>query len=92
MEVEAARLAVTSGRPVAEQLLSTTTSPAHQDKTNATTIHAALGLLQRVGASDIVWLMRSAVATLVSAIRGSAAVPTLAVISEIGTGLAGRAD
>jgi 3-hydroxy-3-methylglutaryl CoA synthase len=92
MGVEAARLAVRPGGSVPEQLLFSTPSPAYQDKTNATTIHAALGLPQRVGAYDLVGSVRSGVISLTAAIRAATTAPTLAVISEIRTGLAGGTD
>jgi hydroxymethylglutaryl-CoA synthase len=91
--VEAARRAQAApGVPSAEQLFFSTPEPAYQDKTNATTIHAALGLPQRAGAYDLVGSVRSAVATLTTAVDAGGHHPTLAVISEIRTGLAGGAD
>jgi 3-hydroxy-3-methylglutaryl CoA synthase len=52
--VEAARRAQSAaGVPAAEQLFFSTPEPSYQDKTNATTIHAALGLPQRAGAYDL---------------------------------------
>ena len=87
--VEAARRALALGgaAPV-EELLFSTPEPAYQDKTNATTIHAALGLPPRTGAYDLVGAARSAVATLAAG-RDH---PTLAVVAEVRTGLAGGAD
>jgi 3-hydroxy-3-methylglutaryl CoA synthase len=91
--VEAARRAQAApGAPTAEQLFFSTPEPAYQDKTNATTIHAALGLPQRAGAYDLVGSVRSAVATLTTAVDAGRHQPTLAVISELRTGLAGGAD
>ena len=91
--VEAARRAQSgSGVPAAEQLFFSTPEPAYQDKTNATTIHAALGLPQRAGAYDLVGSVRSAVAALTTAVDSGRDHPTLAVISELRTGLAGGGD
>jgi 3-hydroxy-3-methylglutaryl CoA synthase len=75
-----------------DQLLFSSPVPAYQDKTNATTVHAALGLAQRVAAFDMVGSVRSAVGTLVAAVSAAPTVPTLAVLAEIRTGLAGGAD
>jgi hydroxymethylglutaryl-CoA synthase len=91
--VEAARRAQSAaGVPPAEHLFFSTPEPSYQDKTNATTIHAALGLPQRAGAYDLVGSVRSAVAALTTAVDAGRNHPTLAVISEVRTGLAGGAD
>ena len=91
--VEAARRALqVPGDWSPDQLLFSTPEPAYQDKTNATTVHAALGLGQQVAAFDMVGSVRSAVGTLVAAVGTAATSPTLAVLAEIRTGLAGGAD
>lgn len=91
--VEAARRAVASdGGASVEELYFSTPEPAYQDKTNATTIHAALGLPQRTGAYDLVGSVRSGVAALAAAERAGRDHPTLAVVSEVRTGLAGGGD
>lgn len=62
MGVEASRraLAVLDGeRPT--ELLFSTPAPAYLDKTNATAIHAALGLSEFGGAYDLIGSVRSAV-------------------------------
>lgn len=93
LAVEAARRAQSAvGVPQAEELFFSTPAPAYQDKTNATTIHAALGLPQRAGAYDLVGSVRSAVATLTTAVDAGRDHPALAVIAEVRTGLAGGAD
>src|SRR3954453_1734691 len=63
MGVEAARLALAAApdgwRPA--QLLFATPNPAYLDKTNATAIHAALGLDRAVAAYDMVGSVRSGI-------------------------------
>ena len=91
--VEAARAALaTPGGPVPERLYFSTPEPAYQDKTNATTIHAALGLPQRTAAYDLVGSVRSGVAALTAALDAAQQVPTLAVVAEVRTGQAGGSD
>ena len=65
-----------------------TTSPAYADKTNATVIHAALGLDRSASSFDTVGAVRSGVA----AVEVAQAMNGLAVLSDIRTGLAGGAD
>src|SRR3954451_23673996 len=65
-----------------------TTAPAYADKTNATVIHAALGLDRSAAAFDTVGATRSGVA----AMEVAQAMNGLAVLSDIRTGLAGGAD
>ncbi|HEY3702459.1 MAG TPA: OB-fold domain-containing protein [Acidimicrobiales bacterium] len=103
MAVEAARLALRSApsgtRP--EALYVSTTSPPYLDKTNATAVHAALGLDPGAVAADLNGSVRSAVAALGLALDtagpggrpdGTARGPTLVVASDVRTGLAGGAD
>src|SRR4029077_11543694 len=66
-----------------------TPDPAYLDKTNATTIHAALGLAPSAGAYDLCGSVRSAWATMRLAALNGTQRPTLAVISDLRTGLAG---
>jgi 3-hydroxy-3-methylglutaryl CoA synthase/uncharacterized OB-fold protein len=92
MGVEAARLALRA-LPVGSELdmvTFATTAPAYLDKTNATAIHAALGLERHVGAYDQLGSVRSALGALRSAARGSGSV--LVVTSDVRTGLPGGAD
>src|SRR5580765_8410117 len=53
MGVEAARVALRSAPGVEPSVLFATTDPAYVDKTNATAIHAALGLPSSTGAYDM---------------------------------------
>jgi 3-hydroxy-3-methylglutaryl CoA synthase/uncharacterized OB-fold protein len=93
MAVEAARLALRSAptgtRP--EAVYVSTTSPPYLDKTNATAVHAALGLDPSAMAADLNGSVRSAVAALGLAIDGCGG-PALVVSSDVRTGLAGGAD
>ena len=67
-----------------------TTTPAYLDKTNATAVHAALGLPAGVGAYDLGGAVRSAVGALRAALGSSR--PTLVVAADIRTGLPGSED
>ena len=66
-----------------------TASPAYLDKTNATAIHAALGL-PGGAAMDMLGSVRSGAGALQAAL--DAGRPTLAVLSDIRTGRPGSAD
>jgi hydroxymethylglutaryl-CoA synthase len=91
MAVEAGRRALAHAptvRPAA--LYFATTFPAYLDKTNATAIHAALGLEQSAGAFDMGGAIRSAAGALRAALDARA--PTLVALSDIRTGLPGGAD
>ncbi|UGQ11222.1 OB-fold domain-containing protein [Yinghuangia sp. ASG 101] len=92
MGVEAARIAVDAPaiRERVDQLYLATATPAYLDKTNATAVHAALALDPHVLAVDMVGSVRSGAGALITAAR--AAGPTLAVLSDIRTGLPGGAD
>lgn len=92
MAVEAARNALASAPEsyAPEALYFVTTSPAYVDKTNATAIHAALGLPQHVAAYDFTGASRSAAGVLDLVQRGGQ--PALVVISDMRTGLPGSAD
>lgn len=90
MAVEAARRAV---RAAGDQyspyaVWFSTTEPAYLDKTNATTIHAALGLPSHAGAYDAIGGVRSGV----GAMKIAATSTMLGVVSDIRTGLPGGAD
>lgn len=90
--VEAARTTL-GGLPAAlrpRRLLFATASPAYLEKTNATAIHAALGLDPAVGAYDVGGAARSGVGALRLAF--DATEPTLVVLSDVRTGLPGGAD
>src|SRR5688572_1034320 len=90
MGVESGRSAL-AGTPsgYAPGLLAfATTAPAYADKTNATAIHAALGLADDVPAFDAVGAIRSSVgaAWMAQAAGG------LAVLADVRTGRPGSAD
>jgi 3-hydroxy-3-methylglutaryl CoA synthase len=93
MAVEAARAALApAGLPVPGDVHFATPAPAYLDKTNASAIHAALGMPHDAGAYDMCGSVRSSFAAL----RTSAAIarerPCLALVSDVRTGLAGGAD
>lgn len=90
LAVAAARtcLAGTDVRPAG--LWFTTTTPPYADKTNATAVHAALGLDRSAAALDLGGAARSAVGSLWAALSGAA--PTLVVAADVRPGLPGSAD
>ena len=90
MGVEAARIALrNAGTNYApHSLWFATTEPAYLDKTNANTIHAALSLAPTASAFDTVGSVRSGVAAMMGAGSGT----SMAVLSDIRTGLPGGAD
>jgi 3-hydroxy-3-methylglutaryl CoA synthase/uncharacterized OB-fold protein len=92
MGVEAARNALANVPPelAPEMLLFATSDPAYLDKTNATTIHAALGLDPAIGAYDVCGSVRSAMAAM--QLAASSPRRTLVVRSDVRTGLPGGAD
>jgi 3-hydroxy-3-methylglutaryl CoA synthase len=93
--VEAGRraLAVGPGTAAVQDLFLSTPEPAYLDKTSATTVHAALGLGRACGAYDFAGSSRSAVGTLLQAVAAAAGGrTTLAVLSDLRTGLAGSAE
>lgn len=92
MAVGAARDALTtvSKAYVPDAVYYVTTSPAYLDKTNATAIHAALGLPQHVSAYDFGGASRSLSGVLELARQSNR--PSLVVAADIRTGLPGSAD
>src|SRR3954454_8136381 len=92
MGVEAARIALRSAsadlRP--DALWFSTVAPAYLDKTNATTVHAALRLDHDVAAFYMVGAVRPAVGALSTALKSSGT--TLVVASDLRTGLPGSGD
>ena len=90
MGVEAARIALRAAPEGTHDptVWFATTEPAYADKTNATAIHAALGLASSVGAYDVNGAVRSNVAACIAA----DATDGLAIVSDIRTGLPGGAD
>jgi hydroxymethylglutaryl-CoA synthase len=93
MAVEAGRQALaTPGAPAPEALFLSTPNPPYLDKTNATTVHAALGLPSRAGAYDLNGSSRSAWAAIATAAQAGAVQPAMVVVSDLRTGLAGGPD
>ncbi|MBI2704187.1 MAG: OB-fold domain-containing protein [Actinobacteria bacterium] len=94
MGVEAARLALGAlgddARQVPATLWFSTAEPSYADKTNATTVHAALRLDREVPAFDAVGAVRSATGALLAALNGSGT--SLVVSSGARTGLPGSPD
>ena len=92
MGVEAARNAVANlpRELTPQRVLFATANPAYLDKTNATAIHAALGLPSSAAALDVGGAVRSGIGAMILATQ--ATVPTLVVVSDIRTGLPGGAD
>jgi 3-hydroxy-3-methylglutaryl CoA synthase len=92
--VEAGRRALADYRgPAVGQLLFATSAPAYADKTNATVVHAALGLASSCPADDMVGAVRSGVAAIRAAANAAASgTPSLAVAADIRTGLPGSVD
>jgi 3-hydroxy-3-methylglutaryl CoA synthase/uncharacterized OB-fold protein len=92
MGVEAGRAALrgvpADWRP--DVVLFATTSPGYLDKTNATAIHAALGLPESTGAYDFVGSARSAAGAL--RLARTSTLASLVVASDVRTGLPGGAD
>ncbi len=86
MGVEAARRAL-RGAVDPSWIYFATTAPAYQEKTNATAIHAALGLDRSVGASDVGGALRSGGGGLRAALQSPK--PALAVLSDLRTGTPG---
>jgi len=80
MGVEAARLAIRSGSGCTpwDSLWFATSQPPYLDKTNAATIHAALGLSTCVAAFDFGGATRSGIGALKAALQSSG---TIAVVS-----------
>lgn len=72
----------------ADALYFASTTPAYLDKTNATAIHAALGLPPGTFAADVAGSARSAVA----AFRSASASNGMAVLSDVRVGRAGSSD
>jgi hydroxymethylglutaryl-CoA synthase len=92
MGVEAGLAAVRSldDRRLVTQLFFATAAPPYADKTNATAIHAALQLPAECLAVDMAGSVRSGVGAIVAASQSP--VPTMAILSDVRTGLPGGAD
>src|SRR5690606_22616676 len=87
--VESARAAL-DGRSSCDAVVFATTQPAYADKTNATTVHAALGLPGSAGAYDMVGAARCGIGAIRWGFERAGS--TLAVLSDIRTGLPGSVD
>jgi 3-hydroxy-3-methylglutaryl CoA synthase/uncharacterized OB-fold protein len=87
MAVAAAGAAL-DGQRTPSDLYFATSSPAYADKTNATTIHAALGLANDAFAADLCGTGRSAFAAL----RSAASTGGLAVAADVRVGRPGSSD
>jgi 3-hydroxy-3-methylglutaryl CoA synthase/uncharacterized OB-fold protein len=93
MAVEAGRRALgVPGVPEPGAVYFSTPSPAYLDKTNATTVHAGLGLPANCGAYDLCGSVRSGWAAVQLAALAGARSPSLAVVSDLRTGLPGGPD
>ncbi len=92
MGVEAARAALRNAPSGVSPstVLFATADPAYLDRTNATVVHAALGLDESAAAYDVVGSVRSAVGALRLAAGSSD--PTLVVGSDLRMGLPGGPD
>ncbi|GAA1865785.1 hydroxymethylglutaryl-CoA synthase family protein [Pseudonocardia ailaonensis] len=93
LAVEAARDALrTSPIPAQEcgGLVLATSSPVYADKTNATALHAALGLPQDAHVADAAGAVRSGIAALLSAMYRPSA--TLVALSDLRSGPSGSSD
>ena len=91
---DATSMAVEAARPIAErggfdQLLFSTAAPPYLDKTNATAVHAALGLGEEIAAFDFGGAVRSGSGAMRAGVQMGS---TLVVLSDVRTGLPGGAD
>jgi hydroxymethylglutaryl-CoA synthase len=87
MAVAAALAAGVADAPVPTLLLATS-SPAYLDKTNASTVHAALGLPPETFAADVIGTARSAIAAL----RQASSDGGWALMADVRIGRPGSAD
>jgi 3-hydroxy-3-methylglutaryl CoA synthase/uncharacterized OB-fold protein len=93
MGVEAARLTRRAAPEIEPSALwFATASPAYLDKTNATTVHAALRLSRATPAYDALGSVRSSMGALRAGLDGAAGGATLVVTADLRTGLPGGAD
>ncbi len=95
LAVEATRRAIATDGSTSQpgMLVFSTTAPAYADRTNATSIHAALGFAPFTGAYDMIGSVRSGLGALRAAATGaSPSRPAVAVLSDVRFGLPGSAD
>ncbi|WP_208085435.1 OB-fold domain-containing protein [Brevibacterium atlanticum] len=91
MALEAARAALAeTDRSRIASLTLATGSPTYGAKTNATAVHAALGLPATTSAMDVGGAERSGLAALINAMRLPG--DNLVVLSDVGVGPAGSSD
>jgi len=90
MGVEAARAALRTARVAVDHVLFATTSPAYAEKTNATTIRAALAVGLDGYAGDVGASVRSAFGAWRAGLTGDGC--TLVVCADVRTGLPGGVD
>ncbi|MFV0535691.1 MAG: OB-fold domain-containing protein [Cumulibacter sp.] len=90
MAVEAARAALRSHQGDPASLLFASSFPAYADKTNATTVHAALNLPRQVRASDQCGSVRSAIGALLGGFHQPGG--SLVAMSDTRVGPAGSPD
>lgn len=91
MGVEAARIALAGAPGIAPgSLYLASANPAYLDKTNANTVHAALGLSTATPAIDMMGSARSASGALGAALFGTRS--TMVVSSDVRTGLPASTD
>jgi hydroxymethylglutaryl-CoA synthase len=88
--VAAARLALADAPTRPDALWFATTDPPYLDRTNATTVHAALRLDRAVAAYDAVGSVRSAAGALRAAVQAPG--PVLVVGADLRGGLPGGPD
>ena len=92
MGVEAARRALRGADVEPASMWFATTTPTYLDKTNATTVHAALRLARDVPAYDALGSARSAIGALRAGLGAAAGAPALVVASDVRVGLPGGPD
>jgi 3-hydroxy-3-methylglutaryl CoA synthase/uncharacterized OB-fold protein len=90
MAVEAARAAQRGSVTAPAAVYFATSDPGYLDKTSATAIHAALDLPSTAAAYDMAGSVRSGAGALRAALDASR--PTLAVLSDLRTGLPAGGD
>jgi hydroxymethylglutaryl-CoA synthase len=84
----AAAATASDGHPMPRNLYFATSTPAYADKTNATAIHAALGMARDAFATDVCGTGRSAFATW----RAAAGTGGVAVAADVRVGRPGSPD
>ena len=91
MAVEAGRRAIENlDRSRVEALVLSTPRPAYMEKTNASAMHAALGLAPDVAAFDAAGSLRSATGSIIQSLRGGPT--TLIATADMRYGLPGGPD